>query len=89
MPLTLVGLLILQGLLFLLWAITIFRWLFALRAEAIARDGTQWPGPRATLRAFRDGLTKPQHAAARRQLLILTLLLLATNIAFALLAPRG
>lgn len=87
MPPLLIGILVVQGLLFLLWAVIAFRWLFALRAEAAAAAGSPWPGPRVILRTFRGALLAPRHAAARRRLAVLTLLLLGLSITVAMLTP--
>ncbi|MFC0281099.1 hypothetical protein ACFOHK_15710 [Falsigemmobacter intermedius] len=88
MPPAFIGFLVLQGLVFLLWAALAFRFLFTIRAEAVARTGTQWPGPLTTLQIFRDALRDPRHAITRRRLLILTLLLLGMTAGFAWQAPH-
>lgn len=89
MPLALIGYLVLQGVVFLLWGVIAFRWLFTLYAEAVAEAGSPWPGPRVMLRTFRGALLGPRHAAVRRRFVILTLLLLGLSAGFAWLSPRG
>ena len=61
----LVLLLIVQGLVFLVFAIAAFWWLFALRRLAVARSGSTMPGLRDTLAAFREGLTHPRYSRLR------------------------
>ena len=73
--------LILQGMVFLIWMFLAFRWLFALRADAVAESGTALPGPRWVLRAFRGSLVDERYARDRLWLGILTLLLLGSSLA--------
>lgn len=77
--------LVVQGALFLLWAFLAFRWLFALRADAVAESGKAFPGPAATLRAFSRGLTDARYAKERLRLGILTPLLLGLSALFRVL----
>lgn len=72
--------LILQGMVFLIWTFLAFRWLFALRADAVAESGTALPGLRWTLRAFRGGLVDKRYARDRLWLGILTLILLSSSL---------
>lgn len=71
---------ILQGAVFLLWAILAFRWLFALLADAVALSGRAIPGPSSQLRAFRDGLRAPRYRGQRMALLVLTSMMLALGL---------
>lgn len=67
----------LQGVVFLLWGIQMFRCLFKLRARAVAETGSGYPGPRATLRSFGAFVTAPEYQRDRRILVGLTVLLFA------------
>lgn len=67
---------VLQALLFLVWMILAFRWLFALRADAVVASGTMMPGLRQSLRAFRSALTDRRYRTERRRFSLLTLALL-------------
>ncbi|MDN5785921.1 hypothetical protein [Pseudorhodobacter sp.] len=77
----------LQGAVFALWAVVMFRTLFRLRAQAVAETGHAFPGPLVTLRTFLGFLTRPEYQRDRRMLLALTLLLFAMIGGLALLAP--
>lgn len=72
-----------RGLIFLAWSIQAFRWLLAIRADAVAESGVSLPGLKPTLCAFRGGLFDPKYSAQRLRLGALTILLLALS----LLAP--
>src|SRR5690554_7522469 len=89
MPPAFIGFLVLQGLVFLLWAALAFRFLFTIRAEAVARTGTQWPGPLTTLQIFRDALRDPRHPITRRPPLTPTRLLLGRTPGFPGQPPHG
>ena len=80
MPLPLLLVLCAQAITFLIWIIWAFRWLFDVRADAVARSGHTVPGLSATLLAFRHGFAAPRYAAQRRQLALLTLALLALGL---------
>lgn len=69
-----------QAAIFLIWGFLAFRWLFALRADAVAESGTTFPGPVSTLRAFRGGMVERRYAKDRIRLGILTLILLSSSI---------
>jgi hypothetical protein len=77
-------LLILEGLVFSLWAFLMFRSLFRLRARAVKATGSQYPGPIAFLRAIGDWLGDPEAKRERMMLLAVTLLLFAIIATFAL-----
>lgn len=72
--------LIFQGTIFLIWIFLAFRWLFALRADAVAESGTALPGPGWAFRAFRGGLVDKRYAKDRLWLGILTLALLGSSL---------
>lgn len=79
-----VALLAVQGLVFLLWAVLMFRGLFALRRRAVARSGRMIPGPGATLDGFAAFLRDPEFRRERNRLGLVTVLLfalVAANIA--------
>lgn len=80
MPLHLLLVLGAQAILFLIWIILAFRWLFDIRADAVARSGQTVPGPSATWQAFRHGFTAPRYASQRWWLGLLTLPLLALSL---------
>lgn len=76
MSAALIYFLVLQGLAFLIWTILAFRWLFAIRAEAVAQSGSHWPGMAIQLQAFRAGFVDGRYRAHRRALLLMTAILL-------------
>lgn len=80
MPLFSIALLTVQGAVFLIWIFLAFRWLFALRADAVAESGAALPGPGWALRAFRGGLVDKRYARDRLWLGILTLALLGSSL---------
>ena len=80
MPLFSIALLTVQGAVFLVWIVLAFRWLFALRADAVAESGTALPGPYWALCAFRGGLVDNRYAKNRLWLGILTLALLGSSL---------
>lgn len=84
-----ITLLALQFVVFLIWAFFAFRWLFALRADAVAESGSVFPGPGSQLRAFRGGLVDERYARDRVRLVILTLILLSSSLIHYLLLPGG
>lgn len=75
-----------QGVLFAAWTVLAFRWLFAIRAQAVAESGSSVPGPGATLRAFRWGFVAPQLGRQRLWLAVLTLALLLASVSFGLVS---
>lgn len=78
-------LLTIQSVVFLAWIALAFRWLFALRADAVAESGTALPGPRWAIRAFRGELVAKCYARDRLWLGILTLILLGLSLILSLL----
>ncbi|MCC5973154.1 MAG: hypothetical protein JJT81_03790 [Rubellimicrobium sp.] len=78
------ALLILQGLIFALWAATAFRILFHLRARGEARTGQMFPGPVTFLSALRDWLSDPAEAKWRRDLVGLSVMLVLLTLAIVL-----
>jgi hypothetical protein len=75
-----IALLVLQALMFLVWMILAFRWLFALRADAVVASGTTMPGLRQSLRAVRSALTDRRYRTERRRFGLLTLALLGISL---------
>jgi len=65
--------LLMSGLVFLMWAFSMFRVLFSLRRRAVARTGKTWPGPIDTLHEWGIWLREPDYQRERRQLLLMTL----------------
>lgn len=74
------ALLVFQGVVFLIWMLLAFRWLFALRADAVAASGTVLPGPGWAVRAFRGGLVDKRYAKDRLWLGISTVVLLSSSL---------
>lgn len=72
-------LLVVQGAVFALWCVLMFRTLFRLRRHAIAKGAGPIPGITPSLGAWRDFLTLPPFRAERRLLGAVTLLLLALS----------
>ena len=66
-----------QSLVFLLWAIEMFRVLFHLRAMGEAETGQTFSGPVTFLRMVRGWLNDPTRRLQRLRLLVLTLVLFA------------
>lgn len=79
-------LLVLQVILFALWAVTVFRILFHLRKKGEHKTGQVWNGPFVFLSVARDWLSDPAEAKWRRDLFFLTALLFGVSIAFSLSA---
>lgn len=67
----------LSGLIFLMWAVSMFTTLIALRKRTVARTGTDWPGPAAALHEWGIWLRAPEFARDRRQLALMTLAVFA------------
>ncbi len=84
-----IGLLILQGVIFALWAVLAFRALGRIRARAVTAAGTPWPGLKAQFAALRAYLADPGERLARRGLLGLTVLVLALSAAMPWLMAQG
>jgi hypothetical protein len=79
MPILMPLFLAVQGAVFLVWAVLAFRFLFALRADAVAQSGRSLPSMATQLRAFRGGLIEPRYRRHRVWLTALTALLLALS----------
>ena len=76
--------LILTIVVFAMWAFSMFRLIFAVRARAVARTGKAWPGPRDTLQEWRNWLRDPAFKQERRQALAMTAAVLLLNFMFSL-----
>jgi len=48
-----------------IFVVCAFRWLFALRRDAVEKAGSSFPGLSATVGAFRNGLRSPSYARMR------------------------
>lgn len=73
-----IWLLILQGAIFLLWAIQMFVSMFRLRARAARELGITFPGPFSTLRYWGVWLRDPDTRPERVRIVVLTLALFGT-----------
>lgn len=71
-------LMILQGVVFVLWAAQMFVSMFRLRKRAARDLGVTFPGPFSTLRYWGIWLKDPDTRPERRRLLVLTLVLFGT-----------
>ena len=71
-----------QAVVFAVWIALVFRWLFALRRDAVRISGRSMPGLPTTLRVFREGLTSKRYATDRLWIGVATILLLAASIVF-------
>lgn len=78
-----VALLVVQALVFALWAFVAFRSLFRLLALLQQQSGQPLPGFKATRAAPRLFLTDPRFAPERKALAVLTPLLLLLSVGFA------
>lgn len=83
MRIELIVLLTIQAAAFLVFIVCAFRWLFALRRDAVARSGSIFPGLGAVIGAFREGLIDPRYTRLRLGLAGAFLVLIGT----ALLVP--
>lgn len=72
--------LVVQGVAFLVWAFLAFRWLFAMRADAVARSGQTLPNMATQLQVFRDGFVEPRYRSHRVRLLLATAVLVALTV---------
>lgn len=79
MSFPLAAMLVVQAIVFTIWIVIAFRWLFAMRADAVAESGRSLPGLGPTLRAFREGFSGVRYARQRLWLGVSTLLLLASS----------
>ncbi|RYG91581.1 hypothetical protein EU803_10880 [Loktanella sp. IMCC34160] len=77
-------LLILQGVIFALWAGMAFRVLFHLRRRAVDRTGTGFPGPITFVRVTREWLADPDERRWHMALAGLTAALVGVSALFTL-----
>lgn len=68
-----------QACVFLVWTVLAFRWLFALRADAVTLSGQIMPNMAATLTAFRGGLIDPRYRFYRIVMSVLTVILITLS----------
>ncbi|RUS61010.1 hypothetical protein EGN72_06255 [Pseudorhodobacter sp. E13] len=85
----LAAILALQAVVFVVWAVQMFRCLLRLRARAVAQSGKLWPGPVVSLRSFKAFVTEAEYQRDRRILGGLTLLMFALIGAGALASGQG
>jgi heme/copper-type cytochrome/quinol oxidase subunit 3 len=78
--------LVLQGLVFVVWAFMLFSVLFKLRTRAEKETGKPWPGPITALRQWGKWFRAPEDRRERNTLLFLTFVLLAMAATTALTA---
>lgn len=71
-------LMILQGVVFVLWALQMFVSMFRLRGRAARELGVTFPGPFSTLRYWGIWLRDPDTRSERRRILLLTVLMFGT-----------
>ncbi|PWK59755.1 hypothetical protein [Roseicyclus mahoneyensis] len=81
--------LILQSLVFLAWAILMYRTLFMLRRRAMEETGNAFPGPGQFITQVGRWLRAPEDRSDRSTLLFLTFVLFAMIATSALLGPPG
>ena len=75
-------LLVLQGVLFILWAFLMFRALFGIRRRHSAATGQMWIGPVAAFGVYWAYLKDPDHAGEKRRILLVLCLFFAVTFAF-------
>lgn len=78
-------LMVVQGLVFLVWAVLMFRALFGMLGRFRAATGRAWMGPFSAIAAFRAFLTDAETRGERRLLGLVTLVLVAATLALAFL----
>lgn len=78
--------LIMGGIVFAMWAFSMFRTLFAMRRRAVERTGKSMPGTADTLREWGIWLRDPAFRQERRQILFMTLCVFALTALFAVSA---
>lgn len=76
------ALLILQGLVFALWAFTAFRILFHWRRKGAEMTGHPFQGPLTLIAVIRSWLRDPAERVWRWRLLLLTIALLGLSVGF-------
>ena len=81
------GLLGIGTLIFLVWAVSLFRAMFQVRRIAADRTNSINPGPFSTLAAWRVWLSDPARAGAKRLLLTSTALIILWVLGLALFGP--
>lgn len=77
-----------SGLVFVMWAFSMFRTLFAMRRRVSARTGKALPGPVDTLTEWAIWLRAPRFRAERRQLLFQTVAMIALSVLLSLNLSR-
>lgn len=75
-----IAMLALTALVFIAWAVTLFRTLFVIRRRASQRTGASLPGPIETLREWRLWLGDPMTRTDKLRLLLLTIAMLALSV---------
>ena len=75
-------LLVLQGVLFILWAFLMFRALFGIRRRHSEATGQMWVGPIAAFGVYGAYLKDPAHTPEKRRILLVLCLLFAVTFTF-------
>lgn len=70
---------IMTALVFLMWAISMFSAIFAMRRRAVARTGKTLPGPMDTLKEWGIWFRDPAFKHERRRLLFMTIVVLCLS----------
>lgn len=71
---------VLTAIVFVMWAFSMFRTLFAMRRRASARTGKSLPGPIDTMTEWGIWLRMPEYQRERRQLLFQTIAMIALSV---------
>jgi hypothetical protein len=88
LPMSIISM-IFTGIVFLMWAFSMFRTLFTLRSKAITRTGKTMPGPVDTLHEIGIWIRDPAARSERRQLLIMTIMVIMLSSLAALSVSSG
>lgn len=80
------AILALQGVVFVIWAYSMFRMLFSVRRIAVEDTGKAYPGPIAFLAAFTAWLHDPTYRTQRKMLFVSLPVLIGLSV---LSANRG
>lgn len=82
-------LLVVQGLVFAIWAYHMFRAVFRLYGHAVRKSGRMMPGFGAQIGALQAFLAEPAFRSDRRRLFLATAALAVLTLAFAILGLEG
>jgi len=73
-----VAIVVAMGLIFVVWAVFLYRFLLALQRDAQAASGRSLPDPGSAFSAFTNGLGNPRYRRQRNIVIAVTVLLFAT-----------